>query len=658
MELMEQYIKLAPSIAMVNVTKIDTQQHYSCQIIPSTASSTKILKPYQVRRKYEDFELLSKSISAVLASQRYTVLSGTISLNGTTLAYLPQFPEKSSTNSTVHGLDSYIKHLLLLPKQILKLLPLDKFFGHWIQDKFETKAVLSESLATKIGAMISLGYDTSDEVLANILKRDQDLKDSSSQVEALVSGIPDIQPDVRSTRIESFQRPLSQLSQSPSGVSGYADDNVENSLSSSRASEIPTYEEFVAKLANSLSVDINEAATSDDVRDTIADNPFASGGTNMTTSKRNSSLGRMSIQSVDTVLASPVPVRSIIFDRSSMQLQNQELRKNSDDRLSLPPRSSSCLSGVKNVAEFENDDYDEANDEKENMSVALNYIQKSDQLTMESKLSKDTIIEAGDIPPPVPKKDSPPPVIHVRNGVSKNDLRLRTELARSDLARKSPRTNSGGSETIFNAQKSGAKPHLFQQSSPASLSSNSATSPVTIPSRKESKNWNINSPEGPRSSSPLARRGANKDYVSSPKILKMPLEINRDDTIGTLLRATARRSPEIQSLHSIDSASSYASRQPTPLSLVNHFTIKLIQTSGDPIAIKVADVINYDGLLAKISLVIGQMNKMRVCYRDLDYELITITDDESWDMCKETINEEDKLTLFLVKKVVLNAIKI
>jgi hypothetical protein len=581
---MEEYITLAPPILMLNVTRIDSEKHYSCQVVSSNSKS------YRVRRKWEDFEMLSISIAEVLGSKSYTVESGTILFNGAEMAQLPQFPSNSS-KTIRQELDSYVKSLLLLPKDILKILPLDKFFGHWTIDKHESKEVLSESLVNKIGAMITMGYDTNDD-LTSILKRDQDLKYGST------SSADHPRTD-HQTRLENYQRSFSQISQAQT-CDIYDSDEDAGRPSANRASEVLTYEEFVAKLANSLSVDISEKSTAEDIRDT---NPLPS----QRSQKKDSSFMdlRASTQSVDTVIASPAPVRSAKLKRNSSSSENFDVYKSLGEKITLPPRSTSA--------------------------IPRNNVQGSAPVT-EIPLRQSS------------PADTLPDASLFRKEFLNNDLGLRIELARSDLARKSPTINSA--EIIATQKK------VTGLVSSANGSSNPSVKilPVTIPSRKESKNWSMNSPEGPRSISPLARR-IGKDLVLSSK---KPLEVSREDNISTLLRATARRSPDIQSLDS--ASSSHVSRQPTPLSLTNHFTVKLIQTSGDSLALKLSDDTNFENLFTKISQAVGNMTKVRICYRDGDYELISVIDNDSWEICKETINADDKLTLFLVKKAVMNAI--
>ena len=252
---MDTCIRLAPPISVVSV-KERRGDIFLLQVIPSSANSPKYLansnqyisqlKPYEIQRKFEDFKLLHKAVLAVNVSISFPSTSRDMSIE----------------------LYEYFEKLFSLPEEILEDIPVKKFFGEWIHDKLGDKRhLIPKPLASKLGAMISLGLDTNDDVLATILKGDDELRRSSTlPSKSQISQSPLLRSPSTSDNRNLHKKPRSQ----PQHHHHNHSHQKESLLSpvDKRDTVIPSFEEFATKLAVKLGVDPSD----------MGKNPSPSGG--------------------------------------------------------------------------------------------------------------------------------------------------------------------------------------------------------------------------------------------------------------------------------------------------------------------------------------------------------------------------------------------
>jgi hypothetical protein len=239
-------LKLAPSIAMINVVGIDIELHFTVQVIPSTNSPAghppqSLTQPYEIRRNFEDFVNFDKKFREKLSKE--FIMKGDI-IQHPMLGRINQMPRlppaKTHVDYVVHlsrvkELNQYVKHLLLLQPEICKRAPIPEFFGKWPKD-----VKMKDSLPTP---PLNGTYDL------DILVGNSPLSAGSSAV------LPTPSIPVKNTKRAQDSTPK------------------------------PTFEEFVNDLAKNLGVEMKEPRTS---IDTVLESP-----------QKN-----ISIQSVATVLES------------------------------------------------------------------------------------------------------------------------------------------------------------------------------------------------------------------------------------------------------------------------------------------------------------------------------------------------------------------
>jgi hypothetical protein len=416
--------------------------------------------------------------------------------------------------------------------------------------------------------MLSMGVDTKDDVLANILKRDQELRKTYNFDSAGTSlPEPTIQPPRQEPEVTtSLAVPVRLHSRS---ISAYQVKNImSGQLKGAGAGDKthPTYEEFVSQLAISLSININNKNGEKPLmRDTVLEHNRRSA---TDTIIENYPAGNIDGDERDTIM----------FDSLSPNLKESLVSSSNEPAL---------------------------------------------------KTSKDgQPLDALATPLKRPIKK-----IQVRDGVG---ISVNTPIIQPD-------------ESLKPVMKTEylAKPN----------SANSYSSPsVFIPSRKESRNWIGSASSEPGLTlnlhfndtrslsrrapiiSPPMKSGRTSDTI---KNAKMQISEAKEIFLKSQQRHSPPPIPQSEESHRILKNSN------TSLSPRQYVTLKLIQSGGAPTSIKVPLVIDLKSLVDKVSMVAGSMDDMRICYRDVNFEMITITDEESWLSCKKTIVEE-KLTLIIM----------
>ncbi|KAJ3303482.1 hypothetical protein HDV03_003759 [Kappamyces sp. JEL0829] len=673
---MEQYIRLSPPISMIYVRRIDAENHYEMQVVPASnlppVYSNEDLyispkNPYHIRRTLSDFESFHKAVMAVAGKP-----SGASRLSPAEIPLLPVLDTPAtSLVELVAPLNQYVASLVALPPDVLNGIPMDKFFGEWIQDRFESRPLLSESLVSKIGAMISMGFDTKDDVLANILKRDQELRKGSTAAPSLVSNAA-LKQNTKFSSPKPTMQPSTDASGAPKPLAvpvrlhsrSISQDQIKNIMSGQlmsaevekTQSRIPTYEEFVSQLAVSLSVDISEKNGEKPLmRDTIMEHADS-----------------FRFSAAETIRDSEFPAANQLLKTLNAIEQS--------GRAAGSPSLDTTLAGG------------------------------SARTATEGKGERDTLIMEGEEPLEALMASLMRPIkkIHMREESASIEPSKSSVLQRSQSAREAGYNGYGSRSNFQDGEsfrpvvrtKSLAKPITTTSPLASASSASSLQSPVTIPSRKDSRNWitsassdqsklslNTQLPD-PRSPlrSPSTRRkdSARASPIVSPQSKQLPErsafgDEKRDyfqpsslnntsipprdpakEGFNSLLRSASRRSPsptpgtDEEASSIVSSNFTVASNRPlkhsnTAMSLRQYLTLKLIQTSGAPTSIKVPLGIDFKSLIDKVAMVAGSMDAKRVCYRDADMEMITMTDEEAWSICKETV-PEDKLTLFIMLK--------
>jgi len=224
---------------------------------------------------------------------------------------------------------------------------------------------------------------------------------------------------------------------------------------------------------------------------------------------------------------------------------------------------------------------------------------------------------------------------------------------------------------------------------------------VSIPSRKESRNWSSESPLSKQlkiittvesSESPLTNQVRQfpvpfaTPVASRTDSLDRNASLGRDrntlvkESLGTLLRATLRRETpaanpapaentrqqafEAFKKVTLDRNKSCPEPRNSPLEYTSPLTIRLVISKSAPIYVPISRQVDFDGLLDQVSLSLAKSpaamiwrklpppNEQMVAvqfisYRNATMEMILLENDDDWQLCKEGVHKAEKLTLFV-----------
>ncbi|KAJ3309174.1 hypothetical protein HDV04_000453 [Boothiomyces sp. JEL0838] len=695
---MDKPIKLAPTLAMVNVVSMDRDKYYELHVVPATSRKETSRNPYQIRRRYSDFITFQIKLETQLRHE-FTFIRDTLIHPVHGRIYLPVLPADTVVSEQrelerVKVLDSYVKDLLALPQELTRRMLFSTFFGEWKHDIQNSPN--PEDFMNFEAYMPIVSPNTNRQSEKAYIKP----RKESRSVNGKSTSLP--RPN-RLAKSPGTDKPLPATPpvDSPSPMSAVSQPSLRHK---------PTFEEFCSDLAESLGVNLNKKQSIESLRDTIMESkspeelqsPAYSLYKNENIEYDNDTLpGTLPLISNPLKLEIPQE-RSILSQIFSGQSQDTILDDMSLQRIRTESTKSS-------------------------ETITDDTVQRSQTEKVTSRLSHDTEIDRSTIIRRINSEKS------LSKSKIREELRKNSEnAAMPDLIL--PRINIGFDEGFEEQRIATLKRSAF--------GSNRLS--ISIPSRKESRNWSASaqtsSGDKPkniaiikRSDSPANNSSLNpttnedstvqseldyqavtspsdilNDYNYSPVIIdytshnaqkesgyeSLPYEsldraTNRSvspsteksresiakESISTLLRGIKRRNnskEEGDQTQTVDAEVNVKANRLHELIALqqsmqvpdggsNFLTLRLIISTGSTVTVRVAKTIDIDTLrekLARKCTLLPDSFKWKktdsdlvylssISYRDPDMEILTIDDQEDWLGCLDHCLNNGKLTLFI-----------
>ncbi|KAJ3276047.1 hypothetical protein HDV01_006217 [Terramyces sp. JEL0728] len=694
---MDKPIKLAPTLAMVNVVSMDKDKYYELHVVPATSRKDNFRPPYQIRRRFSDFITFQIKLETQLRHE-FTFVRDTLLHPVHGRIYLPILPADSLVSGPkelerVRILDVYVKDLLALPQELTRRMLVSTFFGEWKHD-----------IQNSPGPEDFMNFDAYMPTASNNTNRQSEKtyikpRKESRSINSKSASLP---RPTRTAKSPGTDKPLPATPpvDSPSPMSAVSQPSLRHK---------PTYEEFCTDLAESLGVSLNKKISAESLRDTIMESkspeslqsPAYSLYKNENIEYDNDTLpGTLPLISNPLKLEIPKE-RSILSQIFSVQSQDTILDDFSLGRIQLDSMKSS--------------------DTIKDDTISHTHTEKAS-----SRYSQETEIDRGSI------------IRRIKSDKSISKSKIREELRMNSQ-------NAAMPDLILptvNLEKTVEEPRIANLKNSALVSSRLS---ISIPSRKESRNWTASAQTSAsdkpkniaiikRSESPAVNSSLNpttneesavqneleyqgitspsdilNEYNYSPVIIgytshdgqkesgyeSLPYESldrqtnrsvspttekSRDsiakESISTLLRGIKRRNNSKEEAEQPPAADTdtkirnrtlqdlLALQQSLPATengVGNFLTLRLIISTGSTVTVRVAKTIDIDTLREKLSRKctllpdsfkwkktdLDQVYLSSISYRDPDMEILTIDDQEDWLGCLDHCLNNGKLTLFI-----------
>ncbi|KAJ3320740.1 hypothetical protein HDV06_005033 [Boothiomyces sp. JEL0866] len=694
---MDKPIKLAPTLAMVNVVSMDKDKYYELHVVPATSRKENARPPYQIRRKYADFITFQIKFETQLRHE-FTFIRDTLLHPVHGRIYLPILPADTLVSEQkelerIKVLDIYVKDLLALPQELTRRMLVSTFFGEWKHDIQSSPN--PEDFVNFDAYMPIISENTNRQSERTYIKPRKESKSINNKSTSLP------RPN-RLAKSPGTDKPLPATPSvdSPSPMSAVSQPSLRHK---------PTFEEFCSDLAESLGVSLNKKQSIESLRDTIMESKSPDDLQSPAYSlykNENIEYDNDTIPGTLPLISNPLKLeipkeRSILSQIFSVQSQDTILDDMSLQRIQTDGTKSS--------------------------DTIVDDTIRRPQTEKGSRLSQDTEIDRGSIIRRINSEKS------LSKSKIREELRKNSEnAAMPDLIL--PRVNIALDESFEEPRIATLKKSAF--------GSNRLS--ISIPSRKESRNWSasaqtsasdkpknisiikrsespaVNSSvnpttnEGSAAQSELEYKGVTSptdilnDYNYSPVIIdytshnaqkesgyeSLPYESldrvtnrsvspstekSRDsiakESISTLLRGIKRRNnskeetehtpvaePDVRiKANTLQDLIALQQSMQLPEGGSNFLTLRLIISTGSTVTVRVAKTIDINTLrekLARKCTLLPDSFKWKktdadlvylssISYRDPDMEILTIDDQEDWLGCLDHCLNNGKLTLFI-----------